>query len=287
MEKRKISKREMNHFKNQLIQAEKSHATIEKYLRDLGAFVSYVGDEAIDKTMVVSYKEMLLEQYATSSVNSMLAAVNCFLREMGWYDCVVKTVKVQHQAFRSKERELTKEEYYRLLKAARKRNDQRLYLLMQTICATGIRVSELRFITVESLKTGRAKVSLKGKTRQVLMPKELIRELKLYCRVRKIQHGSIFVTRNGKPMDRSNILHAMKELCHDARVSRDKVFPHNLRHLFACLYYKVSKDLSRLADLLGHSNVNTTRIYTCVSGTEQQRQIDRLGLVISVKENTA
>lgn len=210
----------------------------------------------------------------------MLAAVNRFLKAIGRYDCTVKALRIQRQAFRPKEKELSKGEYYRLLAAAKKRKDTRLYLLIQTLCATGIRVSELRFITVEAVERGCATVSLKGKNRQVLLPAALRRELQKYAKRRGIRCGSIFVTRTGKPMDRSNILHAMKSLCADANVNPGKVFPHNLRHLFACLFYQAYKDISRLADLLGHSSINTTRIYTSVNGAEQQRQIERLGLVI-------
>lgn len=274
-------------FKTNLIEDEKSTATIRKYVRDVEAFFDFAGEEALTKELVIRYKQHLKEKYKPSSVNSMLAAVNKFLKEMGWYDCVVKTLKVQRQAFRSRERELTKEEYFRLLNAAKDRKNIRLYLLMQTICSTGIRVSELQYITVKSLKVQRATVSLKGKTRVVLIPSALCRALKNYAKEKGIKNGSIFITKNGIPLDRSNILHEMKALCETARVDRCKVFPHNLRHLFACLFYKMEKDLSRLADLLGHSNVNTTRIYTSVSGEEQAKQIEKLGLVVREKKKTA
>lgn len=274
-------------FQNKLIEEEKSAATIQKYLRDIEAFFTFTGEEAVTKDMAIRYKQYLKENYKPSSVNSMLAAINRFFKEMGWFDCVVKALRVQRQAFRSKERELTKEEYFRLLKAAQEKNNTRLYLLMQTLCSTGIRVSELPFITVQAVKTGRAVVSLKGKTRTVLIPSDLCRELKRYARDRDLKSGSIFITKSGRAMDRSNILHEMKALCEAAGVDRSKVFPHNLRHLFACLFYQVEKDLSRLADLLGHSNVNTTRIYTCVSGDEQKRQIEQLGLVMCEKQTTA
>lgn len=274
-------------FKTSLIEDEKSIATIRKYTKDVEAFFDFVGENAVTKEVVIRYKQHLKEKYKPSSVNSMLAAVNKFLKEMGWYDCAVKTLKVQRQAFRSRERELTKEEYFRLLKAAKDRKNMRLYLLMQTICSTGIRVSELQYITVQAVATQQATVSLKGKTRIVLIPSALCRELKNYAKENGIQSGSIFITKNGIPLDRSNILHGMKALCETAGVDRCKVFPHNLRHLFACLFYKVEKDLSRLADLLGHSNVNTTRIYTCVIGEEQARQIEKLGLVVREKKKTA
>lgn len=269
----------LDDFRAMLVNDEKSKATIEKYTRDLESFCRFAHGMAVTKELVIGYKQYLVERYAPASVNSMLAAINRFFREQGWYDCIVKALKIQRQSFREKERELTKEEYYRLLRAAKQRGNTRLYLLMQTICSTGIRVSEVRFITVEVVRRGRAVVSLKGKTRQVLLPSALCRELKSYAKEKGIRSGSIFVTAGGKPMDRSNILHEMKALCQLAGVERTKVFPHNLRHLFACLYYKVSKDLSRLADVLGHSNVNTTRIYTCVSGAEHARQLERMGLV--------
>lgn len=273
---------EIENFRNQLVEEEKSSATIEKYVRDVKAFLDYAGNEAVaivSKEAVIRFKDYLLEHYAITSVNSMLAAVNCFLKKFGWYDCVVKLLKVQREAFRSHERELSKEEYYRLLKAAKDKGNERLYYIMQCICSTGIRISELKFITVESLNTRQARVCLKGKTRTVLLPSELCRRLKEYVQKRAINRGSIFVTCSGKPLDRSNILHDMKALCEASGVSRKKIFPHNLRHLFACTYYQEEKDLSHLADILGHSSVNTTRIYTLVSGEEQAKQIDMLGLV--------
>lgn len=286
MEKR-MTRAQIKQFESLLLEDERSAATIQKYLRDVEAFWRFAGDESISKETAIRYKQYLQENYKTSSANSMLAAVNRFFRAMGWGECVVKTLKVQRQAFRSRERELTKAEYFHLLKAAKEKNNIRLYLLMQTLCATGIRVSELPFITVEAVKNGRAAVCLKGKKRTVLIPANLRRELSRYARERGLESGSIFITRSGRTMDRSNILHEMKSLCPAAGVERNKVFPHNLRHLFACLFYKAEKDLSRLADLLGHSNVNTTRIYTCVSGDEQERQIENLGLVLGMKEKTA
>lgn len=286
MEKR-ITKVKIEQFQKMLAEDERSGATIQKYTRDIKAFWAFVRDEAVTKETAVRYKQYLQEKYKPASVNSMLAAVNRFFRAMGWLDCVVKTLKIQRQAFRSRERELTKEEYFRLLKAAKEKNNIRLYLLMQTLCATGIRVSELPFITLEAVKAGRAEVRLKGKNRTVLLPSNLRRELSRYAGEKGLKGGSIFVTRTGRSMDRSNILHEMKSLCAEAGVDRSKVFPHNMRHLFACLFYKAEKDLSRLADLLGHSNINTTRIYTCVSGDEQERQIERLGLIFAEKQKTA
>lgn len=268
-------------FEQTLKNKEKSKATVEKYVRDLRAFFTFMESEKrVTKETVIAYKEKIINSYAVTSVNSMLTAINCFFKENGWYDCVVKMIKIQKEAFRSSERELTKSEYYSLLKAAEAKGNERLSLVMQTICATGIRVSELKFITVESLCCGRALVFLKGKTRTVLIPANLCRKLKQYVKKRKISSGSIFITRNGNCLDRNNILHDMKALCKSAGVSPKKVFPHNLRHLFAVTYYQVEKDLTRLADILGHSNVNTTRIYTMVNGDEQAKKINLLGLVI-------
>lgn len=279
----------LEQFESILRTNERSRATIEKYMRDLRGLLQYLGGEAqtadgrgqvLTKELVVAYKQQLQAKYSPASVNSMLAAINCFCRERGWYDCMVKSVRIQRDAFRSGEKELSRQEYIRLLQAAKARRNQRLYLLLQTICSTGIRVSELPFITVEGLHAGKTVVALKGKTRTVILPVKLCRELKAYVRERGIRSGSIFVTRTGKPMNRSNIWQEMKSLCEDAGVDRHKVFPHNLRHLFACTYYSIEKDIAHLADILGHSNMNTTRIYTMVSWAEQTEKIEQLGLVI-------
>ena len=278
--KRTMNKTLLSQFQGRLMEDERSAATVEKYLRDLRAFYAYIGENgAFTKADVIAYKQHLTERYAPASVNSMLAALNRFFREMGWYECTVKALKIQRQTFCSKERELTKEEYYRLVRTARERGDERLCLLMQAICATGIRVSELQFLTVEALNSGWATVSLKGKTRKVLLPAALCRKLRRYAKAQGISSGSIFITRSGRPMDRSNIFHAMKALCREAGVAAGKVFPHNLRHLFARMFYALDKDISKLADILGHSNINTTRIYIITSGQEHRR-LDALGLVI-------
>ena len=275
-----MEEKQLAQFQQKLAEEEKSRRTIEKYGRDLRAFLRYLGETGrVDKAAVIRYKESLLECYAVSSVNSMLAALNRFFKEQGWYDCVVKLVRVQREAFRSQEKELSREEYFRLVKAAEKRGKRRLSYLMQTLCATGIRISELPFITVEAAKRGSAVVRLKGKTRTVLLPAALCESLLGYAIQEGIRKGSIFVTRNGRPMDRSNVLHEMKKLGREAGVERSKIFPHNLRHLFACTYYEMEKDITHLADLLGHSSINTTRIYTMSSGRKQAEQIERLGLL--------
>ncbi len=278
--KHEISENLIEIFRMKLLEDEKSKATIDKYMKDVRMFFRTAErNGGVDKELVMAYKEFISGRYAPTSANSMLAALNCFFKKMGWYDCTVKLIKIQKDSFRAQEREMSKAEYYRLLRAAKAAKNERLYLVMETMCSTGIRVSELQFITMEALGKGQAKVSLKGKTRTVLLPAALTKKLKKYVRKKKIRSGSIFVTRSGKPVDRSNICHEMKALCEAARVAASKVFPHNLRHLFACTYYRVQKDLSHLADILGHSNVNTTRIYTLVSGKTQMKRIESLGLV--------
>lgn len=267
-----------------LIEEEKSQATIEKYMRDIRKFFQYVDQmnrqKDITKEIVLSYKRSLIEEYAPASVNSMLALLNHFFKVNNWYECIVKSLKIQQRTFRAKERELTKEEYYRLLRAAQKEGKQRLYCILQTICGSGIRVSELKYITVKAIERGRAVVFMKNKTRTILLPSKLCHLLKDYCKKEKITSGMIFITRKGNPLDRSNILHEMKNLCETAEVEREKVFPHNLRHLFAYTYYKEEKDIAHLADILGHSSINTTRIYTMGSGEEEMRQLSNLGLIV-------
>lgn len=280
-----ILKREMLVcYEKVLIEEEKSQATIEKYMRDVRKFFQYVEEmgkkEGITKEIVLSYKRSLIEEYAPSSVNSMLASLNHFFKVNHWYECIVKSLKIQQRTFRAKERELTKEEYYRLLRAAQKEGKYRLYCILQTICGSGIRVSELKYITVKAVTRGRAVIFMKNKTRTILLPPKLCRLLKDYCKQEKITSGMIFITRRGNPVDRSNILHKMKNLCGTAGVEREKVFPHNLRHLFAYTYYKAEKDIAHLADILGHSSINTTRIYTMGSGEEEMKQLSNLGLIV-------
>ena len=267
------------HLEQRMREEEKSKATMEKYCHDVRAFLHYIGEEKVlSKELVITYKNYLGERYEVSSAKSMLAALNYFLRFIGREDCIVKSFRIQKEAFRSREQELTREEYLKLLEEARKRGDERLYMIMQTICATGIRISELPFITIASLQSRRARVLLKGKTRTVLLPLELCNKLKNYAAKQGIEAGSVFVTRSGRPVDRSNIFHAMKKLCQNAEVAETKVYPHNLRHLFAVTFYKEERDICHLADLLGHSNINTTRIYTLISCEEQERQLDSLCL---------
>lgn len=269
-------------YREHLVLEEKSRLTIEKYLHDVQNFYNFLPTRGkwVSKEVTLRYKEQLTKLYAVKSVNSMLTALNQFLRFEEWNDCRVKLLKVQRQVFCDQNKELTRQEYLRLLSAARGKQNQRLYLFIETICSTGIRVSELQFITVQAINTGKADVFCKGKGRTILLPKNLRRVLVRYVKSRKIKSGMIFVTRSGKPLDRSNIWSDMKKLCTDAGVAPSKGFPHNLRHLFARTFYNLEKDITRLADILGHSSVDTTRIYIVSSGLEHERQISSLGLVV-------
>ena len=276
---KKITNEPIQKFKGHLIDEEKSSSTIDKYIRDITVFMEWCNNAEINKSLVLQYKQELIEKYAPASVNSVISSLNSFFVYNEWYDLKVKALKIQRQIFASRDKELTKAEYERLLTAARQKKNQRLYYLMQTICSTGIRVSELKAVTVEAVRCGQATINCKGKMRVVILPKQLCKMLKDYIKENNIKSGSVFVSKNGKPLDRSNIWSDMKKLCESAGVSKDKVFPHNLRHLFARTYYSIQKDVVRLADILGHSSVNTTRIYTMETGEIHRRQIQKLGLL--------
>lgn len=275
----RLTKELIQKFRHYLIEEEKSSATLEKYIRDVTAFFVWLTGCELDKMAVLRYKEHLKENYMPASVNSVLSSLNSFFEFNGWHGLKVKMLKIQKQIFAERSKELTKAEYERLLSAATEKKDDRLYYLMQTICSSGIRVSELSAITAEAVKAGKATINCKGKMRVVILPKELCRMLKEYAKRQKITSGPVFVTRTGKPLDRSTIWKMMKALCESAGVSREKVFPHNLRHLFARTYYSIQKDIVRLADILGHSSVNTTRIYTMETYDVHCRQIQKLGLL--------
>ena len=266
-------------FKNHLEGTEKSAATVDKYLRDVRAFYLWLGGRELARDAVLEYKAHIAVCFAARSVNSMLCSLNAYFKFLGRVDLCVKTLKIQRSIFADKSRELTRGEYERLLRAARGKSE-RLFYLMQTICATGIRVSELKYITAEAVRRGAAEISCKGKRRTVLLPGKLCKLLRGYMKKHKIISGSVFVTRNGAPIDRSNIWSEMKKLCKVADVEPGKVFPHNLRHLFARTYYSKQKDIVRLADILGHASIDTTRIYTVESGEVHRRQIERLGLLM-------
>lgn len=274
----KLTHEKIMEFKIHLAQEEKSGATIEKYLRDVRAFAVFAGGRDIEKEMVIAYKKNLLKEgYAIRSINSMLASLNSFMGFLGRDECKVRCIKRQKEVYCPEAKELTKKEYMRLLEAAR--GKAQLRLLMQTICSTGIRVSELRFFTVEDVKMGEIAVHCKGKSRKILIPNKLRKILLEYAKKEKIHSGEIFITRNGKTLNRSYIWAQMKALCREAEVDPQKVFPHNLRKLFARTFYGIEKDIAKLADILGHSSVDTTRIYIMTTGMEHRRKIERLGLV--------
>lgn len=280
MEERIITEAMLLRYRAYLEEEEKSRNTIEKYMRDLRAFRSWLSDRPVSRQETAAYKERLKEIYTVRSINSMLSSVNSFFRYCGWTDCCVRQLRVQNQIFCPREKELSKEEYRKLVETARRQKKERLEAALQTICATGIRISELSFITVDAVLRGSAEVSCKGKCRQVFLPQKLQLILRQYIRRKKIRSGPVFVTESGKPWDRSNIWREMKALCREAGVSAGKVFPHNLRHLFARTYYNMKKDIAKLADILGHSSINTTRIYIISTGREHQRQMSSLGLVV-------
>ena len=276
-----ITEKTIQEFRVHLKSEEKSKNTVEKYLRDVQAFAAVQNGESVTKEAVIGYKQKLLENgYAVRSVNSVLASLNSLFSFLGWHDCRVKTLKVQRQVFCPEEKELTKAEYERLCRAAQSKHNERLNLILQTICGTGIRVSELPFITVEAVKSGEAVVSLKGKTRTVFLVKPLQKKLLRYISEQKIQSGAVFITRTGKPMSRTNIWREMKGLCEEAGVNPQKVFPHNLRHLFARVFYGIEKDIAKLADILGHSSIDTTRIYIISTGTEHRRRMESMRLIL-------
>ncbi len=267
-------------FGRSLYQQERCAGTIEKYVRDVNAFALWLDGEAVTKEAAVAWKEHLLGKgYNPATINSMLAAVNQFFRFCGWEDCRVKPLRLQKRLFRGKERELSRQEYQRLVETAQRLGQERLGLLLETICATGLRVSEVRYITVEAAQQGRAEISLKGKIRTILIPSKLRKKLLQFARRRKQASGEIFVTRSGRPLDRRQIWAEMKALSKRAGVALSKVHPHNLRHLFARTFYRACQDVAKLADVLGHSSIETTRIYLISTGTEHLRQMDRLGLV--------
>lgn len=262
-----------------LISDERAPGTVQKYRRDVTAFARFLDGRSATRENAASWKTHLLEHnYKPETINSKLSAINGFFRFMNW-NIKVKFLKIQRQLFRDPAREMSREEYTRLLTTARETGQERLALIMETLCATGIRISELRYITVEAAKAGRATISMKGKIRTILMPTKLYRKLQKYAKKEKIASGAIFRTKSGKPISRRQVWYELKRLCQAAGVAPGKVFPHNFRHLFATTFYKACKDIARLADVLGHSSIETTRIYLAISGEEQAKQMDKLGLV--------
>ena len=282
MEQYYLTHKQISAFTASLFQAERSLATAEKYLRSVRAFFLYLNGQPVTKDAVVAWKKHLqqAEGYSPSTVNASLAALNGLFSFLGWTNCRAHYLKVQRRLFRDAGQELDRQDYARLIAAARELGRERIALVMEAICATGIRVSEVRYLTVEAANRGRATISLKGKIRTILLPGKLCRKLLKYAKRQKITSGEIFLTRGGKPMGRCQIWTEMKRLCKKADVEPSKVFPHNLRHLFATVYYQIYKDIAKLADILGHSNMETTRIYLLTTGQEHRRQLERLQLVL-------
>lgn len=277
---KQIALYQLSDFARQLQEDERSPATIENYLRHIRAFAAWAGGQAVTKDLATQWKEHLISQYRPGTVNTMLVSLNRFFAFLGWYDCQVKTLRIQRRLFREDSKELTRAEYERLVSAAQASGRERLVLLLETICSTGIRVSEVKYITVEALKLGKAEISLKGKIRTILLPNKLCRKLLKYAKKQKTVSGEVFLTRNGKGMSRKQIWAEMKSICAKAQVAATKVFPHNLRHLFARVFYKACRDVAKLADVLGHSSMETTRIYLISTGVEHAHTLERLRLIL-------
>ncbi len=274
-----VSEKSVNEFQWFLAENEKSDATIQKYVREIEKLKEYLAGEPVTKGKIIAYRALLQNENRASTVNGKLSAINHYLQSIGLPECTVKLLKIQKNAFVNEEKELTEKEYRRLLEAALSEHKDRLYHLILTLCCTGIRVSELRFVTTDALEKGKAEISLKGKNRIVIFPKKLINKLKEYAKSHHIMSGPVFCTRSGKAMDRSNICHEMKKLGEQIGIRREKVHPHSLRHLFARQFYAVHKNIAHLADVLGHSSIETTRIYVAVSAREHERTMETMNLV--------
>ena len=279
---RQLTQKVLTAFVERLRTDEKEESTVQKYSRCVGEFMVWLEGRPVTKALAVEWKESLQAsgRFSPATINGKIASVNAFFKFAGWEDCRLKAFRLQRRVFRDPGRDLTQEDYEKLIRAAYARNDERLALLMETICATGIRVSEVRYITVSAVNQGRAVIILKGKIRTIILPGKLCKRLQKYIRKNKIASGEVFLTRGGKTLSRRQIWSQMKKICHAAGVEATKVFPHNLRHLFARTYYKVYRDIVKLADVLGHSSMETTRIYLISTGQEHARQMDRLGLVV-------
>lgn len=280
-----ITEAVISEFALYLEEEEKSPATIEKYGRDVRQFSLWLREQnppflQVTKAAVSRWKEVLIKEgRSPSTVNGKLSALDKFFAFTGWEDCRVRHLKIQKKMFMDDSRSLTKEEYERLVRTAERNGKERLALVMETVCATGIRVSEIRHITVEAVRKGRAEIRMKGKIRTVLLPQRLRKKLLRYAKKEGIIAGAIFLSKSGKSLDRRRIWAEMKSICSPAEVSGLKVFPHNLRHLFARTFYGVTGDMAGLADVLGHSSVDTTRIYLVSTAAVHMGVLNRLGLV--------
>lgn len=273
---RKVTKKTIADFLKHLQDAERSAATVQKYMREVKCLAEFLQGEDIQKEKMIEYRKILQEKYQARTVNVKISALNVYLEFSGNEESRLRYLKVQHNAFIDESRELEEMEYKRLLHTAKKTKSGRMYYVLLTLSGTGIRVSELEYITAEAVRAGQSEISLKGKNRKILLSRELRRKLKEYMKKQNIRTGPIFTTRNGKPLDRSNICHEMKKLCEAADVDESKVFPHNLRHLFARKYYEIDNNLPHLADILGHSSIETTRIYVAASAREYEKVIEKM-----------
>lgn len=275
-----LSEERIRLYEKYLISEERSRGTVSKYMRDVKKFADWLNGVRVTKERAIEWKKYLYENgYAPITINSMLASVNGLFQFAGWNECRIKFFKIQRKMFRDMNKDLKRQEYERLVASAKRKGKDQIALLMETICATGIRVSEVSYITVEAVYKGKAEIVLKGKIRVIMFPGKLRKKLSRFIRARKIKSGNIFLTGRGKPISRGQIWKEMKQLCPMANVEPSKVFPHNLRHLFAVTFYSICKDVVRLADVLGHSNIETTRIYLLTSGTDHVRQLEKLKLV--------
>ena len=279
MEERRLTAAILKSFQAELIKQERAPATIEKYMHDIRTFYSWLGNREVTPETVHEWKKSLTERFSPGTVNGKLAALNALFTFTGWTDCRARSLKLQRRAFRDDARELTRDEFYRLVNTAERLDKERLALLLEAIGSTGVRVSEVKYFTVEAVRLGRAEIALKGKIRTILLPGKLCRKLLKYARKQKIASGEIFLTRSGKPINRKQIWAEMKALCKQAGVEPGKVFPHNLRHLFAQTFYHQTRDVVKIADVLGHSSLSTTRIYLISTGAEHRKELEKLQLV--------
>lgn len=276
-----ITEKMLSDYRIHLMEEEKSSATIEKYMRDLKKLVNFMGKEEVTKLRMIAFKEKLLhtDGYKISSVNSYLVAANRFLEYQGWYDLRVKNYRVQREIFCPKDKHLSEKEYKRLVRTANRLGKRRISMILQTICSTGMRVSELSYLSVAAVRQGCLEVRCKGKIRMILLSEKLQRELLSYIEEKEIEEGTVFRTRSGKPVDRSNIWREMKKLCEQAEIEKSKAYPHNLRHLFAECFYALQNDIAKLADVLGHSSIETTRIYIKTTSEEHRKRLEMMNLM--------
>ncbi len=273
----------ISQFRNYLRNEEKAEATISKYVHDVTELLTFTEQEALNKEVLIEYRKNLSRLYKPQTVNGKLSAINTFLEFIDLRECKVKFLKVQKRVYVDEKREFTEQDYKRLLETANQSENKQLYYLMMVLYGTGIRISELPFVTVEAVEQGRAEISMKGKYRIIIFPKSLVKKLNEYTNTLNIQNGCIFRTRSGRNLDRSNICHSMKKLCKAAGVEPSKVFPHNFRHLFAKCFYSIEKNLSHLADILGHSSIETTRIYVAESIKQYEKIMNRMVIEIDEK----